>query len=556
LQTALKHSSSSLAFLRKPEWMLVLVTLLALLPFLTKPVNFDDPLFIWTARHIQHHPADPYGFKVNWYGSETPMSEVTQNPPLASYYVAFWTVFFGWSEASLHAAFLLPAIAVVLGTYRLARRLCARPLLAALATLSTPVFLVSATTLMCDVMMLAFWVWAVVFWIEGTKPRQLAFCAILIAFAALTKYFAACLFPLLIAWHIAAKRPAKNLLWLAIPALILAGYEIVARNLYGHGLLTTAASYATSTHKSSGFNAGQLMLTTLGFAGGCLAVAVFFSAVLWRPRSLAMGTTIAFLITGVACLATSLHKFVIGGPSAAVAIQIIFWASGGLAILALGAADIFQRCDAGSWLLGFWLFGTFLFTGFFNWTINGRSILPMAVPVGILIARRLEWRFARGESFSPVAIVIPIALSAVLTLWVAVSDYFLAVAVQQTAQATCGKYKDASTRLLFQGHWGFQYYMEAGGATPLDFIHARLKLHDVMAVPFNNSNLVAPPDDAQVGTVISPGPGWLTTMNTHVGAGFYWATLSSPLPFAFGRVPPEGATIYSPDVAALPAKGN
>src|SRR5436190_12967367 len=65
------------------------VLLLApLLVFLKRPFHIDDPLFIWVARHIQTDPLNPYGFAVNWYGFSMPMSEVTKNPPLASYYIA------------------------------------------------------------------------------------------------------------------------------------------------------------------------------------------------------------------------------------------------------------------------------------------------------------------------------------------------------------------------------------------------------------------------------------------------------------------------------------
>jgi hypothetical protein len=41
---------------------LAVVVLLA--PFLAKPFNMDDPLFIWAARQIQAHPLNPYGFPV------------------------------------------------------------------------------------------------------------------------------------------------------------------------------------------------------------------------------------------------------------------------------------------------------------------------------------------------------------------------------------------------------------------------------------------------------------------------------------------------------------
>jgi len=39
----------------------------------------------------------------------------------------------------------------------------------ALAAVLTPVFLVSSTNVMCDTMMLCFWVWAIVYWRRGLE---------------------------------------------------------------------------------------------------------------------------------------------------------------------------------------------------------------------------------------------------------------------------------------------------------------------------------------------------------------------------------------------------
>ena len=111
--------------------------LACLVPFSGKPFNIDDTLFVYEARQIAQHPLDPFGFKVNWYLDAIPMAYETRNPPLASYYSAAAAVFVGWSERSLHLAFLLPALATIWGTYRLAQRLTNSPLLAAVATLLT-----------------------------------------------------------------------------------------------------------------------------------------------------------------------------------------------------------------------------------------------------------------------------------------------------------------------------------------------------------------------------------------------------------------------------------
>ena len=58
--------------------------------------------------------------------------------------------------------------------------------------------------------------------------------------------------------------------------------------------------------------------------------------------------------------------------------------------MALAAADAWKRKDADSLLLMLWVFGTFIFTGFVNWAINARSVLPLIPAVGILLARRVD----------------------------------------------------------------------------------------------------------------------------------------------------------------------
>src|SRR5271166_5867053 len=90
--------------------LLTAATLLCLLPFSGKAFHIDDPLFLWSAQHIVRHPLDPYGFQVNWYGWQMPMSEVTKNPPLACYYAAAIGALAGWSERALHLGFLLPTL--------------------------------------------------------------------------------------------------------------------------------------------------------------------------------------------------------------------------------------------------------------------------------------------------------------------------------------------------------------------------------------------------------------------------------------------------------------
>ena len=201
--------STNHRLIKSPVFIVVTITIVSLLPFITKAFNMDEPLFMWAARNIQSNPLDFYGFKVNWYGFEMDMFSVTKNPPLVSYYIAFITGLFGWNEAVIHLFFLVPAVGLSLGTYFLARSFCSLPHLAAVLTVFSPVFLVSSASVMSDTTMLAFYVWAIFLWLEGLKKESLLYLflsAIFIALSTFTKYFGATLIPLLLVFTLIEKK--------------------------------------------------------------------------------------------------------------------------------------------------------------------------------------------------------------------------------------------------------------------------------------------------------------------------------------------------------------
>jgi hypothetical protein len=167
--------------------------------------------------------------------------------------------------------------------------------------------------------------------------------------------------------------------------------------------------------------------------------------------------------------------------------------------------------------------------------------------VGILIVRRLERTILADRKIWLRGVLPCLAASAALALLVERSDFLLAVAVRQTAQDVCANCKSPNRTLWFQGHWGFQYYMQDGGAYPFDMKHSFLKPGDNFALPANNTiNSILQTNLPRMvlrGTLVAPGPYLLTTCNQETGAGFYSSVLG-PLPFAFGRVPPESVSVY------------
>jgi hypothetical protein len=524
--------------------VIIAATIVCLLPFIGKPFNIDDPLFIWTGKQIIHHLADPYGFSLVWYTTEMPMSHVTKNPPLASYYAALIGSWTNWSEVALHLAFLIPTLVVVVGTYELARELTGRPLLAAVLTLVAPGFLVSATSVMCDVPMLALWIVCVLVWRKGLssgRATYLVLGALLIALSALTKYYGVCLIPLLFAYSIFKKRRVGSwALYFLLPIAILFFYQFWSDNLYDEGLFTAAADYANFMRPPAMMGG---LIVGLGFTGGCMIPALLFAPRLFRKLGIVMGFALA--VPGAILVAWNiLGKYSYAPGKTALFAHLTVFIAGGIFTLALAILDFWRNRDADSLLLSAWVIGTFFFVAILNWTVNARSVLPLIPAAAILISRRMDtfesdWPWARW------IVALPVVVSLAVSLWVASADQALAYSAREVAQVVHRRMESSSSRIFFSGHWGFQYYMENLGAQPLDVDKQDIQAGDVLVQPENNTNQVSPSPR----TVASTEPieinvnRWASSLSGKIGAGFY-SSLFGPLPFAFGRVPPEQYTIY------------
>jgi hypothetical protein len=158
-----------------------------------------------------------------------------------------------------------------------------------------------------------------------------------------------------------------------------------------------------------------------------------------------------------------------------------------------------------------------------------------------LIARRWEtvgYRHLR-------ALQIGLAASALLALLAAQADFQLAVAVRRSAQEAVAKCSQSQGTVWFEGHWGFQYYMQKFGALAADFKQPRQRPGDIVIIPQHNTDVTQPPAENVLrrDTLQSPNASWVSTWQGDVGAGFYSAVVG-PLPFGFGRMPPERVFLF------------
>jgi hypothetical protein len=528
-----------------PLLLLALLCMACLLPFADKAFHIDDPLFVWAARHIQQHPEDFYEFSVNWYFEEKPMSEVTKNPPLACYYLALAGSLFGWSELALHVACLLPAVGMVWGTYRLAQEFCTRPLLAALAAMLTPAFLVSSSTVMCDTMLGCFWIWALVFWERGLRRADVVsflISGLLIAASALTKYFGISLVPLLLVYTLADRR--KLGLWLlvlCIPIIVLGGYQWLTHIWYGQDLLREAAGYATRVQANSAarITIGDKLLIGLAFMGGSIAGMLFYFPVLAPRRFYVPAFGLVAVLSWLFYLSGSLGPFLLvvkAQPRWEVIVPEAIFCAAGIGLLLLSLLDLQAHRDAKSLLLALWIAGTFVFTALVNWSINARSVLPLVPAAGILLMRtveRLRGPAGRNIEWSLLGPLLP---AGALALLVTLADYRLANSAR-TAAHRVYEMPGRSGSVWFQGHWGFQYYMQELGARCLDISDMHCVQGDWIVQPDDNYGTFAMPAQSacELETISEPTFPWLTTMHRLMGAGFY-SNRKGPLPYAFGKV--------------------
>ena len=563
------------------------VAVLAVLaPFLNKAFHIDDPLFLWMAQQISMHPGDPYGFVVNWYVSNQPMFSIMQNPPLSSYYMALMASFLGWSEPAMHGAFLVPAVAAVLGTFFLARRLCNSPLLAALLLLFTPVLLVSATGVMCDVWLLALWLWSIECWkraLERKSAWLLFLASILAAAAALTKYFGVALVPLLAVYTLARERRVTHrILYLVIPSLVIASYEVITKAKYSQGLFSNAMLVSWNENAKPEQHIFQQLFIGLSFAGGCFFSVLFYAPFLklrrssreagspaaesgspqrvrpvadWKP-------TFHIVIAGTVIFAFLVPLFYFGAARTAlplgIAIEGALFVTIGIGILTLALVDIVRHKTADSLLLGLWVFGTFVFAAVMNWTITSRTFLPMAPAVVILLIRQLRGdevvaAAVSGGSFekdsAPKAFGAvtwwPILPAALVSLLITIGDYKLASTARIAASQFQQRFQNESGTVWFEGHWGFQYYMQQWMAKPLDLDQHGLVPGDVLIVPINNTNVSRKPAAPTIASSeqMNYAQFFAITMSREIGAGFY-SSKWGPFPWEIAPVPPEHYLIF------------
>lgn len=497
--------------------ILVALWVILQIPFVSSAFRVDEPNIVRIAERAAVAPGDPYGFYINWNGGPEEAFHILANPPLVPYWLAAWGATLGWTESVLHVAMLPFSVLAIVAFAVLANNLGTRPLAPALLLVTSPAFFLGSQVVMPDVAMFALFVAAV-----ACATRYLATGAAWLiplgflagALAPLAKYNGALVAPVLGAlWLMGSGRRVGLLIIAAGPVVGVGLWSFASLMMYGRSHISTIAEFESG-------GTVVILSAILGyFAFGVLpAVASLSASPSLLPRRLLLPITILMALL----MGLSMYFLFPVGPWAAAGYGL----SAGLTfrfLLIVGALGVrgVRDKDVISLLLVFWFALVFWFQ--FGLLFSSvRYMLPLLAPMLLLVVRSgllqpTSWLFRGG-----------LAMSLVLTIAVGIGDARTANIYRDFVNDVVVPRKATiAGRFLFDGHWGFQYYMEREGGSMLDFFREpRLRDGDVIFIarnPFPSYQRLTPTRALEIETEeIAFSPRWpVRTIDCSAFANFY-----------------------------------
>lgn len=383
-----------------------MVLALLQLPWIGRPVQFDEANFLTLARGAAADPWRPHDIPINWQGTTERAFAVLSNPPGIGWWLAPLTGAPIWAQR----LWMLPWLALAaFGAAKLARRFGGE----AVVLLTAPIVLLSTTALLPDAPLYALTLAGVGGFVSAIDRERPAWgWALLAGCAALFRYSGITLWPVLVLYPLLRRRSPIEAFAAGVPLGLLALHDVFA---YGEiHLLAMGKFQSVSNTPLDWFHKGVSALCMLG---GAAALPIF-----------PWGAT-ALVGAGVGAA--------LGSP----------WGVPGALFGAAGGASLAEGLRRRDWLAAWALVGTlFLLTLRFTATRYWLPFLP-----ALLLARP-----ARGTT---ALIVVQVVLGAALLT----DDQEYGGAVTKLADEVAAKGTGG-----FTGHWGWQWAMESRGWTALD----------------------------------------------------------------------------------------
>ncbi len=440
------------------RWAWFLAAVLTLLNAI-KPAVVDDTAYLFFARHLAQHPAEPYGFTLFWNTAPQPAMEILM-PPVLPYWLAVGIALFG-EHLFLLKLWLFPfAWLLCRATAWLVARFASGQKVIGLVVIVLSPAVSVLFNFMLDVPALALGTASLATLIWGCEHRRLwpiVGAGFLAGLAMQTKYSLLILPPVLIWYAILHRRWFEAFLAVAVASAVFWGWEWWLMQKYGqsHFLFHVKGSSGESGRVSDAMNMRvSLVQPLLGQFGGLMV-----GVSLW----VAAGTRFKLaIVTAIVC-ASFLAPILLlphgQWPSAAFTFQLF-----GLFILVNYSDAIWRLCrTAGfrdtAFLVGWVLLEVVGALGLSPFPA-ARRMLGVCFAMSLLGARAVSVN-GRSPRFAAIGPVLFALGFFAVDCWDARPEKVLAERAAEIARPTPGG------TVWFSGHWGFQYYCDRTGMKPV-----------------------------------------------------------------------------------------
>ncbi len=411
----------------KRLWLVIAAVAAPLVYSMGRPADFDEVNFLTLTRGAAAAPWRPHDVGINWQGSTERAFDVLSNPPGLAWWLAPLVDAPVWAQ---RAAMLPWLVLAAWGCWQLGRRFLDGGQSGALLLLTSPMVILSTTALLPDAPLFALTVAGVAGFVRAAEERAAVWpWLLLLGSAALFRYSAVALWPLVPLWLFLQRRSLAVAPLVALPLVLLGLHDLSAYgevHLFAMGRFQSVANTpADWAHKA---------VAAMTMLGGAVVLPVFR----WRA------------VHAMAAVAGALCAAPWGWVAAG------FGALGGAALAPIGQALLGRphapdgdarptpdRIFLATWaLVGLGFLLTLRFTAARYW-------LPFLPAVALL----LPASFLRAR----------VLLGGLLGLLLVTDD-----AMHARASTALAQRASALGRGSFTGHWGWQGALEAAGWSALN----------------------------------------------------------------------------------------
>lgn len=518
--------------MRRDLIVLMVVVLLATVPFLNKPVHIDDTFVLRITEQILNQPMDPFGFEIDWFGHMLPAATATTNPPFISYWLAPIAAAAGFNEIALHLGMLPFYILWAWAAFRLFRRYAVEPWYPTLFLILSAPFLVSGN-LMRDVpaasmVTAGLWLWLD----EPGSPWRRRVGGLLIGLAVLAKYSVAVLVGV---WVLRAlwrrRRDELGLIW--IPVCLMGAWCALTWWAYGipHPLylLLERSSSPGIVWQDKFF--GSLVIIGSGLFLFPLFILQSLSIRRWRELGMVLVPTAAVSVWA--------YRFY-GRP---FDFEFQLWLAAGAVVLIyamLPGPGRQQAFHPEQWFWAAWMLAPLLFSIFLVPFQAVRHLMPAMPPLLLLLSGRLFEAWSRPWSRRTLAALL--GAQAAVAFAVHIADWEYAHSYREFARAAAARLDQE--RVWFVGHWGWKFYAEQSGFRQMHRDGPLPEPGDVLIWPekVHTGSVFSRSGDLRermqpIEATVYPGTVPVRTMSLDAKAGFY-AVIRQRIPYRFHRSSP------------------